>query len=123
MFFYQLKNELWKLFGKKRTYIGFSMLMLAQLLIILLLRFYPPAHRGLARSIEASGFMGEQYISMLTVATIMAFVLAYTLLPLYVALVFASLVSVLPKYSTCCGDIGSGIMKYRETARKCFSPE
>ena len=40
MFFYQLKNELWKLFCKKRTYIGFLMLMLAQLLIVVLLRYY-----------------------------------------------------------------------------------
>jgi len=93
MFFYQLKNELWKLFGKKRTYIGFSMLLLAQLIIILMLRFYPPAHRGLTHSIEARGFFGAQYISMLTIATIMAFVLAYTLLPLYVALVGGDLVS------------------------------
>ena len=30
MFFAQLKNELWKLFGKKRTYIGFIMLLLAE---------------------------------------------------------------------------------------------
>src|ERR1700733_5104099 len=93
MFFYQLKNELWKLFGKKRTYIGFSMLMLAQLLIIALLRFYPPAHRGLVRNMEANGLIGEQYLSMLSIATIMAFVLAYTLLPLYVALVGGDLVS------------------------------
>jgi ABC-2 type transport system permease protein len=93
MFFYQLKNELWKLFGKKRTYIGFSMLLLAQMLIIALLRFYPPAHRGLARNIEASGFLGAHYLSMLTVATVMAFVLAYTLLPLYVALVGGDMVS------------------------------
>jgi ABC-2 type transport system permease protein len=93
MFFYQLKNELWKLFGKKRTYIGFSMLLLAQALIIALLRYYPPAHHGLIRNIAASGFIGEEFISMLTVATVMAFVLAYTLLPLYVALVGGDMVS------------------------------
>jgi len=93
MFFYQLKNELWKLFGKKRTYIGFSMLLLAQLLIIVLLRFYTPAHRGLVHNLEINGFLGEQYLSMLTIATIMAFVLAYTLLPLYVALVGGDMVS------------------------------
>ena len=93
MFFLQLRSELWKLFGKKRTYIGFSMLLLAQLLIIVLLRFYPAAHRALARNMEANGLIGEQYLSMLTVATIMAFVLAYTLLPLYVALVGGDMVS------------------------------
>ena len=31
MFYYQLKNELWKLFGKKRTYIGFGAFVLAQM--------------------------------------------------------------------------------------------
>ena len=30
MFFAQLRNELWKLFGKKRTYIGFGAFLLAQ---------------------------------------------------------------------------------------------
>ena len=93
MFFYQLKNELWKLFGKKRTYIGFLMLMLAQLLIVGLLRYYQPAHRSLMRAIERSGFAGDQYLSMLTIATIMAVVLAYTMLPLYVALIGGDLVS------------------------------
>jgi ABC-2 type transport system permease protein len=92
MFYYQLKNELWKLFGKKRTYIGFSMLMLAQLAIILILRFNPSAHRSVEHAIEANGFLGTEYFSMLTVATFMAFVLAYTLLPLYVALVGGDLV-------------------------------
>jgi ABC-2 type transport system permease protein len=92
MFFYQLKGELVKLFGKKRTYIGFSMLFLAQALIIGILRFHPAAHRALQRGIESEGFMGTNYVSMLTVATIMAFVLGYTLLPLYVALVGGDLV-------------------------------
>jgi ABC-2 type transport system permease protein len=93
MFLDQLKNELWKLFGKKRTYIGFLMLMLAQLLIVSLLRYYPPAHRSLMRTVERSGFIGEQYLSMLTIATVMAVVLAYTMLPLYVALIGGDMVS------------------------------
>ena len=93
MFFSQLKNELWKLFGKKRTYIGFLMLLLAQMLIVSLLRFFPPANRSLTRTIEQSGFNAGQYLSMLTLATVMTVVLAYTLLPLYVALVGGDLVS------------------------------
>ena len=93
MFFYQLKYELWKLFGKKRTYIGFLMLMLAQLLIVSLLRYYPPAHRSLMHTVERGGFIGGQYLSMLTIATIMSVVLAYTMLPLYVALIGGDLVS------------------------------
>src|SRR5438132_648750 len=35
MFYLQLRNELWKLFAKKRTYIGFLMFLLAQNAIIL----------------------------------------------------------------------------------------
>jgi len=93
MFFHQLKNELWKLFGKKRTYIGFLMLILAQLLIVGLLRYYPPAHSSLMHTVERAGFIGAQYLSMLTVATVMAVVLAYTLLPLYVALIGGDMVS------------------------------
>ena len=30
MFLRHLRNELWKLFGKKRTYIGFGAFLLAQ---------------------------------------------------------------------------------------------
>ena len=35
----QLKNELWKLFGKKRTYIGFGAFLLAQTAMLLLFKF------------------------------------------------------------------------------------
>ena len=93
MFFYQLRNELWKLFAKKRTYIGFSMFLLAQLLIILIMRYYPPAHRSMLRSISNTGYLGEHYFSMLTVASFLVTILAYTLLPLYVALVGGDFVS------------------------------
>jgi ABC-2 type transport system permease protein len=93
MFFYQLKNELWKLFAKQRTYIGFLMLLAAQILIVGLLRYYPPAHRSLMRVVENNGYATAHYLSMLTVATVMAVVLAYSLLPLYVALIGGDLVS------------------------------
>src|SRR5206468_12992101 len=39
MFYLQLRNELWKLFAKKRSYIGFLMFLLAQNVIILVFRF------------------------------------------------------------------------------------
>src|ERR1039458_10555392 len=69
MFLRQLKNELLKLFAKKRTYIGFAMLILAQLLIVSLLRFSKPAHQGLRHTIERNGLDAGKYVSMLTVAT------------------------------------------------------
>ncbi len=93
MFFFQLKNELWKLFGKQRTYIGFSMLLLAQVLIVVLLRFYTPAHRSLSRVVEREGFAASNYLSMLTVDSVIVVILAYTMLPLYVALIGGDLVS------------------------------
>ena len=34
MFFLQLKNELWKLFAKRRTYMGFAVLLGTQLLMV-----------------------------------------------------------------------------------------
>ncbi len=93
MFFYQFKNELLKLFAKKRTYIGFGMLILAQLLIVSLLRFSRAAHQGLMHTLEASGLDAGKYASMLTVATLMVLLLAYSLLPLYVALVGGDMLS------------------------------
>jgi len=92
MFFHQLKNELLKLFAKKRTYIGFAMLVLAQFLIVSLLRFSNAAHQGLIQTIQRSGLDAGKYVSMLTVATFMVLVLAYSMLPLYVALVGGDMV-------------------------------
>jgi len=92
MFYYQLKNELWKLFGKKRTYIGFGMFVLGQLLIIIIFR-YTPAQHTIQRSIERTGFDPGQYLSMLTFSTVMVLALAVTLMPLFVALVGGDLVS------------------------------
>jgi ABC-2 type transport system permease protein len=93
MFFYQLRNELWKLFGKKRTYIGFAMFLLAQLIIIFFFRYYPPVRRSIGNTIARNGFPIESFLSMLTIASLMATVLAYTLMPLYTALVGGDLVS------------------------------
>ena len=38
-FYLHLRNELWKLFGKKRTYIGFGAFLLAQNGMLLMFRF------------------------------------------------------------------------------------
>lgn len=80
-----LRNELWKLAGKKRTYIGFLMFLLAQNLVVLVFR-YTNAIRPLRRALEGNGFSSDHYITALTVATIMMAPLAGLLLPLYVAL-------------------------------------
>ncbi|MBI3853660.1 MAG: ABC transporter permease subunit [Verrucomicrobia bacterium] len=92
MFYLQLRNELWKLFGKKRTYIGFGMFLVAEIVIILIFR-YSNATRWMKRTLENNGFVAEQFLSVLTIASLMVIIISYTLLPLYVALVGGDLVS------------------------------
>jgi ABC-2 type transport system permease protein len=92
MFYRQLRNELWKLFGKKRTYIGFLMFLLAQNVIVLVFRF-SRAPRGMINTLEGNGYVASDFISSLTVATVMLFPIAYLLLPLYVSLVGGDLVA------------------------------
>jgi ABC-2 type transport system permease protein len=92
MFFRQLRNELIKLFAKKRTYIGFGMFLVAQNAVILLFRF-TSATRGMKRILAGNGYDVVEYMSALTLSTMMAIIMAYTLLPLYVALVGGDLVA------------------------------
>ena len=88
----QLRSELRKLFGKKRTYIGFAMFLLAQNIIIVLFR-YTNATKAMVRTLEGNGYVGRDFLSTLTIGTLMILVLAYTLLPLYVALVGGDMVA------------------------------
>jgi hypothetical protein len=93
MFYLQLRNELWKLFGKKRTYIGFLMFLLAQNVIILIFRFTNGPRVSMMRTLEGNGYLAEQFISALTVATFILLPIAYILLPLYVSLIGGDLVA------------------------------
>src|SRR6266446_3357350 len=93
MLYLQLRNELWKLFAKKRTYIGFLMFLLAQNVIILLFRFTHGPRANMMRMLEGNGYLAREFISSLTVATFMLLPIAYMLLPLYVALVGGDLVA------------------------------
>ncbi len=88
----QLRSELWKLFGKKRTYIGFGMLLVAQLLVTLVFR-YTNASRSAVRALETNGYDASPYLSALTIAVVMLFPIAYILMPLYLALVGGDLVA------------------------------
>lgn len=92
MFALQLRNELWKLFGKKRTYIGFAAFLFTQNLISVLFRF-TRASKPMARLLEGNGYLADQFISALTIATIMLVLIAVFLLPLYVTLVGGDLVA------------------------------
>jgi ABC-2 type transport system permease protein len=92
MLYLQLRGELWKLFGKKRTYIGFTIILLTELIVTVVFK-YTRASASMMRTLEGNGYLAEQFLSGLTVATVMLVPIAYVLLPLYVALIGGDLVA------------------------------
>jgi ABC-2 type transport system permease protein len=93
MFYYQLRNELWKLFGKKRTYIGFGMCLLAESIILVLFRYTHGPRRDMVHRLELMGYDSDKFITSLTMATAVMLPVAYVLLPLYVSLVGGDLMA------------------------------
>ncbi|MGZ4972012.1 MAG: ABC transporter permease [Limisphaerales bacterium] len=93
MFYHHLRAELWKLFAKKRTYIGFAMFLAAQMFIILWLRFRPSHRLELAHRLELMGYTPDQFITSLTISLIMIIPMAVLLLPLYATLIGGDLVA------------------------------
>jgi ABC-2 type transport system permease protein len=93
MFYHQLRAELWKLFAKKRTYIGFGMFLAAQIFIILWLRFRPGHRMELAHRLELMGYTPDQFITSLTISLIMIIPMALLLLPLYATLIGGDLIA------------------------------
>ena len=66
MFYHHLKNELWKLFGKKRTYIGFGAFLLAQNAMLLAFRF-TRWQSDMERMLAGNGYLAQDFVSALTV--------------------------------------------------------
>jgi ABC-2 type transport system permease protein len=92
MFIAQLKNELWKVFGKKRTYIGFGAFVLAQTVMLCAFKF-TRWQSDMERMLASNGYLAEEFISALTVAVVMIMPQIILLMPLYVALVGGDLVA------------------------------
>jgi ABC-2 type transport system permease protein len=92
MFLGHLRNELWKLFGKKRTYIGFGAFLLAQNLMLLAFHF-THWQRQVEHVLEGNGYFALDYVSALTVALVMLTPQILLLMPLYTALVGGDLVA------------------------------
>src|SRR2546429_8793767 len=92
MFYRHLKNELWKLFGKKRTYIGFGAFVLAQNAMLLFFRF-GRGQRNLEAMLAGNGYIAQEFVSALTVALILLLPQVVILMPLYAALVGGDLVA------------------------------
>src|SRR6266700_1687106 len=92
MLYRHLRNELWKLFGKKRTYIGFGAFLFAQNGMLLVFRF-THWQRQVEQLLDGNGYLAQDYISALTVAVLMLFPQILLLMPLYAALVGGDLVA------------------------------
>src|SRR6058998_3615328 len=92
MFFHHLRNELWKLFGKKRTYIGFGAFLLAQNAMLIAFRF-TRWQKEMERMLAGNGYLAQDYVSALTVAVVMLIPQVVLLMPLYAALVGGDLVA------------------------------
>jgi ABC-2 type transport system permease protein len=92
MFYRHLTSELWKLFGKKRTYIGFGAFLVAQNAMLLFFHF-SRAQGNLERDLIGNGYLAQEYVSALTVALIMLMPQVILLMPLYAALVGGDLVA------------------------------
>jgi ABC-2 type transport system permease protein len=92
MFYLHLRNELWKLFGKKRTYIGFGAFLIAQNGMLLMFRF-TKWQKSWERLLAGNGYLAQDYLSALTVALVMLIPQILLLMPLYTALVGGDLVA------------------------------
>ena len=92
MFYHHLRNELWKLFGKKRTYIGFGSFLVAQNGMLITFRF-THWQAQMENMLAGNGYLAQEYVSALTVAVIMLIPQILLLMPLYVALVGGDLVA------------------------------
>jgi ABC-2 type transport system permease protein len=93
MIYWQLRNEVWKMFGKKRTYIGFGAFLLAHLAFLLLFRYLHGPRREMARHLEFLGYASDNYISNITMAVGVLVPVAVLLMPIYLALVGGDLLA------------------------------
>jgi len=92
LFLFQLRNELRKLFARKRTYIGFGAVLLVETLILFLLNL-PKPKANFQRLIEQNGYAFEQYFSGLTLAFLMLMWTTFLLGALYLALIAGDVVA------------------------------
>jgi ABC-2 type transport system permease protein len=92
LFLLQLHGELWKLFARKRTYLGFGVFMALEILILFLFQL-PKVQHSWRQLIEGAGYGFEQYFSGLTLAFQIVLGTTTLLGGLYVALVAGDVVS------------------------------
>lgn len=92
LFLRQLRGELWKLFARKRTYIGFGAFFAVEVLILVLFQL-PKVQRSWKTLIERAGYGFEEYFSGVTLAFQIVFWTTFLLGGLYIALVAGDVVA------------------------------
>lgn len=88
----QLRGELRKLFGRKRTYIGFGAFLAVEILIVTLLTL-PKPKAAIRRLIEGGGYLADEYFGGLTLAVMILTWTTVLIGALYLALVSGDIVS------------------------------
>lgn len=92
LFFHQLYGELWKLFARKRTHLGFGVFFSLEILILLLFQI-PAIQRSFGRMVERVGYGFESYFSGLTIAFLTLYLTVFILGGLYLSLVGGDIVA------------------------------
>jgi len=91
-FLRQLGFELWKMFARKRTYIGFGAFMVMQVLVLAAFQL-PKAQREAAKPLEKLGYTFSEYYQGLTLA-VLIIVFTFVLMGvIYVTLVAGDIVA------------------------------
>ncbi len=120
MLYHHFRNELWKLFGKRRTYIGFGAFILVQTGMLLMFRF-TRAQANMERTLAGNGYLAQEYISALTVAVIMLIPQVMLLMPLYTTLVGGDLVAKEAEEGTLRMILSRPISRFRLLFTKWFA--
>jgi ABC-2 type transport system permease protein len=92
LFLLQLKGELWKLFARKRTYLGFAVFLGVEILVLVLFQI-PMGKRWLRHTMERMGGVFEQYFSGLTLSMIMLPLTIVLLGALFICLIGGDIVA------------------------------
>jgi ABC-2 type transport system permease protein len=92
LFLPQLRGELWKLFARQRTYIGFGAYLLIEVLILGLLQL-PKLKGWFQHFVEAQGYVSAHYYSGLTLGFLIVTWTVFILGPLYLALITGDVVA------------------------------
>jgi ABC-2 type transport system permease protein len=91
LFLLQLRGELWKLFARKRTHLGFAAFFSLEVVILLLFQL-PGVRRTYRQLLENSGYGFDQYFSGITLA-FMVVLTTTTLAFLFTALISGDVVA------------------------------